>query len=162
IPLGGSLLNVFHSTVGATAAALPLVMERWSGPVGVYPEAARRDYTATWRDPTIENALTPKDFASLAWQWVAQGVQVIGGRRGSGEADGLWVPLGRTPRPDNRRAHVSSPTGSAGRVVRAWLTHAQVSDVPLGGALDGLGALDPDRAAVERPVHPLVLVAPEL
>jgi homocysteine S-methyltransferase len=84
IPLGGSLLNVFHSNVDDTAAALPLVMEQWSGPVGVYPEAARPDYTATWRNPTIENALTPKDFASLARQWVAQGVQVIGGCCGIG------------------------------------------------------------------------------
>ena len=84
IPLGGSLLNVFHSNVDDTAAALPLVMEQWSGPVGVYPEAARPDYTATWRDPTIETTLTPKDFVGLARQWVAQGVQVIGGCCGIG------------------------------------------------------------------------------
>jgi S-methylmethionine-dependent homocysteine/selenocysteine methylase len=84
IPLGGSLLSVFHSNVDDTAAALPIVMERWSGPLGVYPEAARSDYTATYRDPTIESNVTPEEFVGLAQKWVGQGVQVIGGCCGIG------------------------------------------------------------------------------
>jgi S-methylmethionine-dependent homocysteine/selenocysteine methylase len=84
IPLGGSVLNIFHTNVDDTQAALPILMEKWSGPVGVYPEAARPDYTATWRDPTVETAISPGDFLGLARKWVEQGVQIIGGCCGIG------------------------------------------------------------------------------
>lgn len=84
IPLGGSVLNIFHTNIDDTQAALPLVQEKWSGPIGIYPEAARPDYVATWRDPTIENAVTPDDFLALSRKWVEQGVQIIGGCCGIG------------------------------------------------------------------------------
>lgn len=84
IPLGGSVLNIFHTNVDDTQAALPLVLEKWSGPIGIYPEAARPDYVATWRDPTIANAVSPDDFLALSRKWVEQGVQIIGGCCGIG------------------------------------------------------------------------------
>ena len=77
--LGGSVVSVFHSTVEATNAALPLVQEKWSGPIGIYPEADRRDYVDTYRDPGESTKLTPDDFVAQSKQWVAQGVQIIGG-----------------------------------------------------------------------------------
>jgi homocysteine S-methyltransferase len=84
LPLGGSVINVFHTTVDDTAAALPIVFEKWSGPIGVYPEAARTDYVDTYRNPDVQGNITPAAFLELAKQWVAQGVQVIGGCCGIG------------------------------------------------------------------------------
>jgi S-methylmethionine-dependent homocysteine/selenocysteine methylase len=83
IPLGGSVLSIFHSSVDDTDAALPLVKDKWTG-LGIYPEASRGDYTATWRDASVENAMTPKEFLARAQRWVEQGVQVIGGCCGIG------------------------------------------------------------------------------
>lgn len=77
--LGGSVVSVFHSTVEATSAALPLVREKWSGPISLYPEADRRDYVDTYRDPRESTRLTPDDFVAQARDWVEQGVQIIGG-----------------------------------------------------------------------------------
>ena len=77
--LGGSVVTVFHSTVEATDRALPLVREKWSGPIGLYPEADRRDYVATRRDEAVPTRVTPDDFVEQAMQWVGQGAQIIGG-----------------------------------------------------------------------------------
>lgn len=84
LPLGGSVINIFHTNVDDTAAALPIVLEKWSGPLGIYPEAARTDYVATYRDPTVENNISPEGFLDLARKWVQQGVQIIGGCCGIG------------------------------------------------------------------------------
>ena len=77
--LGGSVVSVFHSTIEATNATLPLVQAKWSGPVCIYPEADRRDYVDTHRDPNEETTINPEDFVVQAKDWVAQGVQIIGG-----------------------------------------------------------------------------------
>ncbi len=77
--LGGEAVTVFHSTVEATEAAVPLVKRHWAGPMGVYPEADRPDYVATYRDRSVPTRVSPEDFVALARTWVAQGVQVIGG-----------------------------------------------------------------------------------
>jgi S-methylmethionine-dependent homocysteine/selenocysteine methylase len=79
IALGGSVVNLFHTSIAATNAALPLLKERWQGPIGLYPEADRRDYVATHRDPGEEVHVTPDDFVAQAREWVGQGVQIIGG-----------------------------------------------------------------------------------
>jgi S-methylmethionine-dependent homocysteine/selenocysteine methylase len=84
IPLGGKVINVFHTNVKATDAALPIVREKWSGPIGVYPEAGREDYVDPLPDPTSENELTPAEFLDLAQKWVQEGVQIIGGCCGIG------------------------------------------------------------------------------
>ena len=77
--LGGALVTVFHSPVEATRAALPIVKDKWSGPLGIYPEAERRDYVAAYRDASVPTRVTPADFAQFAKDCVDQGVQVIGG-----------------------------------------------------------------------------------
>jgi S-methylmethionine-dependent homocysteine/selenocysteine methylase len=82
--LGGSVVNVFHTNVSDTAAALPIVLARWAGPVGVYPEAARTDYVDTYRDPGVQSNVSPDGFVALAQKWVEQGVQIIGGCCGIG------------------------------------------------------------------------------
>jgi S-methylmethionine-dependent homocysteine/selenocysteine methylase len=84
VPLGGKVINVFHSNVKSTDAALPIVREKWSGPVGVYPEAGREDYVDPNPDPTGKNDITPAEFLDLARKWVQEGVQIIGGCCGIG------------------------------------------------------------------------------
>jgi S-methylmethionine-dependent homocysteine/selenocysteine methylase len=84
VPLGGKVINVFHSNVRATDAALPIVRETWSGPIGVYPEAGREDYVDPLPDPAARNDLTPAEFLDLARKWVQEGVQIIGGCCGIG------------------------------------------------------------------------------
>jgi S-methylmethionine-dependent homocysteine/selenocysteine methylase len=102
LPFGGKVLNVFHSNVKSTDAALPIVREQWSGPIGVYPEAGREDYVDPNPDPAGKNDLTPAEFLDLARKWVQEGVQIIGGCCGMGPEyirplrDGL---PGRIPAP---------------------------------------------------------------
>jgi S-methylmethionine-dependent homocysteine/selenocysteine methylase len=84
VPLGGKVINVFHSNVKSTDAALPILREQWSGPIGVYPEAGREDYVDPHPDPSGKNDLTPAEFLDLARKWVQEGVQIIGGCCGIG------------------------------------------------------------------------------
>ena len=77
--LGGSVVSVFHSTIDATNATLPLVQAKWSGPIGIYPEADRHDYVDTYRNTSEETKVTPDEFVVQAQEWVSQGVQIIGG-----------------------------------------------------------------------------------
>ena len=77
--LGGTVVNVFHSTIDATNATLPLVQSKWSGPIGIYPEADRHDYVDTYRNPSEETQVTPEEFVVQAQEWVSEGVQIIGG-----------------------------------------------------------------------------------
>jgi S-methylmethionine-dependent homocysteine/selenocysteine methylase len=84
VPLGGKVINVFHSNVKSTDAALPIVREKWAGPIGVYPEAGREDYVDPNPDPLAKNDLTPAEFLDTARKWVQDGVQIIGGCCGIG------------------------------------------------------------------------------
>jgi S-methylmethionine-dependent homocysteine/selenocysteine methylase len=84
VPLGGRVINVFHSNVRATQAALPILRDKWAGPIGVYPEAGREDYVDPQADPAEKNDLTPAEFLDLARKWVQEGVQIIGGCCGIG------------------------------------------------------------------------------
>ncbi len=84
VSLGGKVLNVFHSNVKSTDAALPIVREKWAGPIGVYPEAGREDYVDPNPDPLDKNDLTPAEFLDIARKWVQDGVQIIGGCCGIG------------------------------------------------------------------------------
>jgi len=79
IAMGGSVVTVFHSPIAATDAALPLVRSQWKGPIGVYPEAERRDYIAVHKDLNEPDHVSPAEFVAKAKAWVSQGVQVIGG-----------------------------------------------------------------------------------
>jgi S-methylmethionine-dependent homocysteine/selenocysteine methylase len=97
LPLGASVVSVFHSNVDDTASALPIVMEKWRGPLGVYPEAARTDYVDTYANPEVQNNISVEGFVDLARKWVGQGVQVIGGCCGIG-VDYIRPLRGELPR----------------------------------------------------------------
>jgi homocysteine S-methyltransferase len=81
---GTAVITLFHSGVSDTSAGLRVLREKWPGPIGVYPEASRSDYTATFRDDTEPNAMSPQEYLAQARQWVAEGVQVVGGCCGIG------------------------------------------------------------------------------
>jgi S-methylmethionine-dependent homocysteine/selenocysteine methylase len=81
---GSVAITLFHSGVADTSAGLRVLRERWSGPVGVYPEASRSDYTTTFRDDTVPTDISPAEYLARAREWVAQGAQIIGGCCGIG------------------------------------------------------------------------------
>lgn len=77
--LGGSVVSLFHSTIDAIDAALPIVQENWSGPIAAYPEAERPDYVERRKDLKFQSALTPEEFVDWGLTSVARGVQILGG-----------------------------------------------------------------------------------
>ncbi len=77
--LGGSLVTLFHSPFAATDAALPIVQQKWRGPIGIYPEAERTDYVSPNRDPNVPTRIGPEEYVENAKAWVERGVQVVGG-----------------------------------------------------------------------------------
>jgi S-methylmethionine-dependent homocysteine/selenocysteine methylase len=81
---GGSLLSLFHSGIEDTNAALDIVVKKWKGPIGVYPDAERKDYMTPTHDDSVENRYSPDEFLGEARGWVQKGVQVIGGCCGYG------------------------------------------------------------------------------
>jgi homocysteine S-methyltransferase len=81
---GGSVLSIFHSGIDDTSAALEIALKQWSGPVGAYPDAERKDYMSSTRDRSVENKISPQEFTRQARQWVDSGVQIIGGCCGYG------------------------------------------------------------------------------
>jgi S-methylmethionine-dependent homocysteine/selenocysteine methylase len=97
LPIGGDVVNIFHSNIEDTSKAIPVVKSRWSGPLGAYPEAGRRDYTQHYADPSFENTYSPQEWARVAQDWVSQGVQVIGGCCGMG-VDYIQALKGQLPK----------------------------------------------------------------
>jgi homocysteine S-methyltransferase len=77
--LGGAVVTVFHTSLEDTTAALAVVRQQWSGPVGAYPEASRLDYTAPQRDVSEPTVVSPEAFLERARRWVDDGVQIVGG-----------------------------------------------------------------------------------
>ncbi|MDE2901884.1 MAG: homocysteine S-methyltransferase family protein [Chloroflexota bacterium] len=76
--VGPDVLGVFHSRIDETTAALQVVLDEWSGPVVVYPDAGREDYLATWQDSTVSNEESVEELTREAAAWVDMGAQVIG------------------------------------------------------------------------------------
>ncbi len=72
-------VTIFHSTIEATNAAIPVARSIWSGPLAAYPEADRSDYTLPHRDDSVKSNIAPTEFPEIARQWRSCGVQVIGG-----------------------------------------------------------------------------------
>ena len=67
-------VTVMHTPIGVIDAALAVVRQHWSGPIGAYPE------TGQWAPPEwIFADISPELFALEAERWVAQGVQLVGG-----------------------------------------------------------------------------------
>lgn len=75
---------VFHSSIPVISPALDILKRKWKGPIGVYPEADRTDYTKTWHDHSEENAVKPTEFVKLTRQWIAAGASLVGGCCGIG------------------------------------------------------------------------------
>ena len=86
LPLGGDVMAIFHTTVDATGETLPLLRDRWSGPIAVYPDADRTDYVDAQADASVANRDTPEAFVGHARRWVEQGAQIVGGCCGFGVA----------------------------------------------------------------------------
>ena len=84
LPLNCDVLNMFHSNIEDTTKSLPIIKSKWSGPIGVYPEAGRRDYVRAFADPNVDNPYSTEEYVTIAQDWVAHGVQVIGGCCGMG------------------------------------------------------------------------------
>ena len=80
VPLGPSVVNIMHSEMNAIPEAIQLVRERWSGPIGVYPESGY--FTPPhWNFVDI---IQPADLVKEAVAWVNAGVRLIGGCCGIG------------------------------------------------------------------------------
>lgn len=71
-------IGVFHSRISETTAALEVVLDDWSGPIALYPDAGRTDYLETWQDSSIVNEETADELTQEAANWVGMGAQVIG------------------------------------------------------------------------------------
>jgi S-methylmethionine-dependent homocysteine/selenocysteine methylase len=84
LPIGGDVVCIFHSDMEDTTRSIPIVKDKWSGPLCVYPEAGRRDYLKGLADPGERNKHSVEEWLGFARGWVAEGVQVIGGCCGIG------------------------------------------------------------------------------
>ncbi len=82
LPLGGSAVSVMHSMVEDIPAALRVVKDRWSGPVGAYPHSG----TFVMPNWQFEDVISPEDYVVEAQQWVEMGAQIVGGCCGIGPA----------------------------------------------------------------------------
>ena len=83
-PLDPDVICVMHSGFTDTTAALDVLREEWSGPVGAYPDAGRQDYLDSWQDRTVSNEESVNQFTDETRKWVDMGVQVIGACCGLG------------------------------------------------------------------------------
>ncbi len=80
VPLGPDLVSIMHTEIDAVSEALVMVRQRWSGPVGVYPESG---YFAqpNWN---FVDVISPDDLAREARGWINDGAQLVGGCCGTG------------------------------------------------------------------------------
>ena len=85
LPIGEPMVaSVFHSNVTETTEALDQLKERWTGPMGAYPEAGRTDYMRPLQSPDVQNNVTVDEWVDIARGWVGDGVQIVGGCCGMG------------------------------------------------------------------------------
>lgn len=82
LPLGGAVVSVMHSMVEDVPAALRVVKENWSGPVGAYPHSG----TFVMPNWQFEDVISPEDYVVEAQQWAEMGAQIVGGCCGIGPA----------------------------------------------------------------------------
>ena len=75
IPMGPSVVNIMHSEIGAIPEAIELVRQRWSGPIGVYPESGY----FTKPNWNFIDVIAPADLVTEALGWVDAGVRLLGG-----------------------------------------------------------------------------------
>lgn len=73
--------GIMHSEIEATAPALDVLRQRWSGPVMAYAESGK----LVVPDWDFSQVVSPDDYAEIAADWVANhGVTIIGGCCGTG------------------------------------------------------------------------------
>jgi S-methylmethionine-dependent homocysteine/selenocysteine methylase len=75
IPMGPTVVNIMHSEIGAIPEAIEMVRERWSGPLGVYPESGY----FTKPNWNFVDVIPPAELVTEALGWVAAGVRLLGG-----------------------------------------------------------------------------------
>lgn len=78
--LGGTVASIMHSSLDDTDAALPLLRERWDGPIAVYPEAGYFEMPH-WQ---FIDVVEPEVLTKRAQKWVNNGVLAVGGCCGIG------------------------------------------------------------------------------
>ena len=83
-PVNPDVMAVFHSRIENVTPSLRVMLDEWSGPVMVYPDAGRSDYVQTWQDRTVANEESHGELRDAAKGWVDMGVQVVGGCCGFG------------------------------------------------------------------------------
>jgi len=80
LPLGPAVVNIMHTPIDAVPEAIQVVQERWSGPIGVYPESGY--FTKPhWN---FVDVISPKDLVVEARTWVEAGACLLGGCCGTG------------------------------------------------------------------------------
>ena len=73
-------IALFHSSISATDAGVPVVKKNWNGLIAVYPEAGRSDYTLVRRDASQASSLSPGEFPKAAKKWIDGGARrIVGG-----------------------------------------------------------------------------------
>jgi homocysteine S-methyltransferase len=77
---GGSLVAVMHTEVADATPALAIARDLWSGPLGAYPHSGRFAMPH-WQ---FDRIISPEAYLEAARDWVAMGVQVVGGCCGIG------------------------------------------------------------------------------
>ncbi len=75
IPMGPTVVNIMHSEIEAIPQAIELVRQRWSGPIGVYPESGY----FTKPNWNFVDVISPSDLVAEARGWVEAGVRLLGG-----------------------------------------------------------------------------------
>ena len=81
IGVGGvGVVNIMHTAIEDTAAALALAKRHWPGPLGVYPESGYF-VMPNWQFVDI---IEPDDLVKETRAWVESGAQIIGGCCGLG------------------------------------------------------------------------------
>ena len=106
VPMGCEVMSVFHSKSSDTIVGLEVMLESWPGPISVYPDAARRDYTQTWQDRSMSNERAIQEFVEEAKRWVGMGAQIIGACCGYGAE---YIE----PLRDALPTHIASPRKAA-------------------------------------------------
>ena len=74
--VGGSVAGVMHSTVEDTGPALDVLREQWSGTLMAYPESGEEFTMPIWH---YEERVSPDALVAACQDWVAKGVQIVGG-----------------------------------------------------------------------------------
>jgi len=80
IPMNPTAVNVMHSEIEAIPEAIDIVRQRWSVPIGVYPESGY----FTKPQWNFVDIIPPSDPVREALGWVAAGASLVGGCRGTG------------------------------------------------------------------------------